>query len=148
MKQLAYGAALAMLACPVLADDALTISDLGKHAELTAAFDKMAEGHTIPDWVRGGAVGSPAEMAAFDGREYLVFSGCKQHDCGANQVALLYDPKGGVMYGLLVEGNPEKAQSLTWLNIGGNAESIDGRTVLFAATTGSLANHPDAFDYR
>ena len=30
---------------------------------------------------------------------------------------------------------------------GGGAESIDGRTILYAALTGSLDNHPQAFNY-
>ena len=33
------------------------------------------------------------------------------------------------------------------LVIGGGAESIDGRTILYAALTGSLDNHPQAFNY-
>lgn len=37
-------------------------------------------------------------------------------------------------------------ENLTWLNVS-NALSIDGKTVLFAALSGSLENHPDAFNY-
>ena len=43
-----------------------------------------------------------------------------------------------------VSGTVER---LTWLGIGGGAESIDGRTILYAALTGSLDNHPQAFNY-
>ncbi len=34
-----------------------------------------------------------------------------------------------------------------WLNVS-DALSIDGKTVLFAALSGSLDNHPDAFNYQ
>ncbi|EOQ1650832.1 Ivy family C-type lysozyme inhibitor, partial [Escherichia coli] len=36
---------------------------------------------------------------------------------------------------------------LTWLNVN-DALSIDGKTVLFAALTGSLENHPDGFNFK
>ena len=49
---------------------------------------------------------------------------------------------------LSVAGPTEGAEKLTWLNIGGGSESIDGRTILYAALTGSLENHPDAFNYK
>jgi hypothetical protein len=35
---------------------------------------------------------------------------------------------------------------LTWLTIGGGDESIDGRTILYAALTGSLENHRGQFN--
>ncbi|UMX74970.1 hypothetical protein MJ559_08690 [Klebsiella pneumoniae] len=38
-------------------------------------------------------------------------------------------------------------EKLTWLNVS-DALSIDGKTVLFAALSGSLDNHPDAFNYQ
>ncbi|HFU4245985.1 TPA: hypothetical protein ACH5ZM_003785, partial [Escherichia coli] len=38
-------------------------------------------------------------------------------------------------------------QKLTWLNVN-DALSIDGKTVLFAALTGSLENHPDGFNFK
>lgn len=37
-------------------------------------------------------------------------------------------------------------EKLTWLNVSDEL-SIDGKTVLFAALSGSLQNHPDAFNY-
>lgn len=141
-------AGLLALTSTAFAENSLTLADLGQDQALTAAFDQMAQGQEIPEWVRGGAVTSPAGHAAFDGKNYVVLTGCKQNECAANQIALLYQPEAGEMFGLLVTGEQTVQQQLTWLNIGGDAESIDGRTILFAATTGSLDNHPDAFDYR
>ena len=39
--------------------------------------------------------------AAFDGKEWLVMSACKAHDCAAHRIAVLYDPKDGAMHGVL-----------------------------------------------
>ncbi|HGF2559028.1 TPA: C-lysozyme inhibitor, partial [Escherichia coli] len=38
-------------------------------------------------------------------------------------------------------------EKLTWLNVN-DALSIYGKTVLFAALTGSLENHPDGFNFK
>ncbi|MGL5500582.1 MAG: Ivy family C-type lysozyme inhibitor, partial [Plesiomonas shigelloides] len=50
--------------------------------------------------------------------------------------------------GVLSRSNEDgTAQQLTWLNVSDDL-SIDGKTVLFAALSGSLANHPDSFNYQ
>lgn len=132
-----------------LAQDAAgpTLADLGKDQALTAAFDRMADGHPMPEWLRGPSVTTPAQRVSFGGKDYLAMTACKQHDCAANQMAMLYAPDSGEAYGLLAVHDGKGSELLTWLNIGGGAESIDGRTILYAALTGSLANHPDAFAY-
>ncbi|EBO4819403.1 C-lysozyme inhibitor, partial [Salmonella enterica] len=38
-------------------------------------------------------------------------------------------------------------EKLQWLNISDDL-SIDGKTVLLAALTGSLENHPDSFNFK
>lgn len=40
-----------------------TLADLGKDQALTAAFDKMAEGHPMPEWLRTEAVTTPAQRS-------------------------------------------------------------------------------------
>lgn len=138
---------LAMAATPVLAQDGPSLADLGSDAALAADFDKMAQGASIPDWVRGAAVTTPAQTAQFDGKDWQVMSACKQHDCGAHQIAVIRSADGA-MHGVLSElAEDGSSQTLTWLNMTGGAETIDGRTVLFAALSGSLANHPEAFNY-
>ncbi|WP_017997764.1 Ivy family c-type lysozyme inhibitor [Paracoccus sp. N5] len=148
LSVLTLGAALGL--GPALAQEAAgpSLADLGQDQALTAAFDKMAEGHPMPEWLRGAAVTTPAQKVSFGGKDYLAMTACKQHDCAANQLAMLYAPDSGEAYGLLSVQDGKGAELLTWLNIGGNAESIDGRTILYAALTGSLANHPEAFDYK
>lgn len=147
--KLLLAATLALGAQTALAEDALpTLADLEQNAELKASFDKLTKDQDLPEWVLDGMSTSPTQKVSFDGKEYLAMSGCKPHDCGGNQFALLYQPESHDAYGLLALGDPEKKQELTWLNIGGNAESIDGRTLLYAVTTGSIANHADSFAYK
>lgn len=131
-----------------MAQDSLpSFADLGQDKTLTAAFDKLAEGQTLPEWLRDGAVTMPGQKVGFGGKEYVAVTACKQHDCAANQFAMIYAPEGGDAFGLLSTHESDAVENLLWLGIGGNAESIDGRTILYAALTGSLANHPDAFNY-
>ncbi|AGT11286.1 Ivy family c-type lysozyme inhibitor [Paracoccus aminophilus] len=125
-----------------------TLADLSTNSEMRASFDKMATGWTVPDWVLSGPVTSPSQMVQFGGKEYLVMTGCKKHDCGNNQIAVLYQKTDKVMFGLLLRADSaDGPQTLNWMGMGGNAETVDGRTILYAATTGSLANHPKSFDY-
>ncbi len=125
----------------------LTLADLGKDEALTAAVEKMAEGHQLPGWLREGAVVTPGQKVGFGGKEYLAMTACQQHDCAENQMAVLYAPDGGAAYGVLSVRDGEGAELLTWLGMAGGPETIDGRTILYAALTGSLANHPEAFVY-
>lgn len=114
-----------------------------------SAFKAMAEGHRLPDWINGKTVESPGHEVMFGGEKVYVMSTCKQHDCGVEQIAVMYDPGKKIMYGLLLLADPEtRAERLTWMNLGASSEAIDGRTILYAALTGSLENHPDAFDYK
>ena len=126
-----------------------TMSAIAGDRAASAAFGAMKQGHALPAWVTRGGTESPATTVSFGGHDVHVMTACKQHDCGTERIAVLYDPLKKVMYGVLsVSGPKEGAQRLTWLNIGGGNESIDGRTILYAALTGSLENHPDAFNYK
>ncbi|HBC5886972.1 TPA: C-lysozyme inhibitor, partial [Escherichia coli] len=56
--------------------------------------------------------------------------------------------KSNQMTGLFSTIDEKTSQEkLTWLNVN-DALSIDGKTVLFAALTGSLENHPDGFNFK
>lgn len=143
---------MTLAALPALAGDnppALpTLAQLDKDQSMTAAFDAMTVNRTAPDWLRKAAVTSPTHEVGFDGKSWLAMSACKAHDCGAHKIAVIYDPKANVMYGVLSDSSEDAAEEkLTWLNMGGGAETIDGRTILYAALTGSLENHPKGFDY-
>ncbi|MFK0167124.1 Ivy family c-type lysozyme inhibitor [Rhizobium sp. NPDC090279] len=113
------------------------------------AFEEMAKGHALPEWVRGGSTDSETVKLAFDGNEVYVMSGCKRHDCIAEKMAVIYNPKGNIMYGVFATWDEKTStEKLIWLNIGGGEESMDGKTILYAALTGSLGNHPGAFNYK
>ncbi len=125
-----------------------SLADLTADEKMEAAFDDMAGDVELPDWVKSKAVTSPGQRVSFDGKEYLAMTGCEQHQCGAHKIAVLYEEQSGTMYGLLsAEDEESGSETLTWLNIGGGPESIDGKTLLFAAVTGSIENHPEDFQY-
>ncbi len=130
-------------------DHPTTFREFASNPAASAAFKAMAQGHRLPDWIYGKTVESPRHEIMFGGDKVYVMSACKQHDCGSEQIAVMYDPGKKIMYGVLLVADPEtRAERLTWMNLGGGNETIDGRTILYAALTGSLGNHPDAFDYK
>lgn len=149
MKLTRFLASLPLLAMTVLPGSALELlpsfADIATDTEMSSAFDQMAKGHELPDWVFDGVVGSSGRMVSFDGKFYLALSGCQQHNCGASAMAVLYNSDDKVMYGVIATQLSDDQERLEWLNIGGGAESIDGRTLLYAALTGSLSNHPQEF---
>ena len=63
-------------------------------------------------------------------------------------IAVIWSEKSKQMSGVYsVVDEKTDQEKLTWLNVS-DALSIDGKTVLFAALSGSLDNHPDAFNYQ
>ena len=140
--------ALTGLGTAAIAQDAPSLADLGSDSALAAAFKKMSGSVKMPEWISTGIVTTPSQKVSFDGKEWIAMSGCKPHDCAAEQIAVIYSPASGEMFGVLSQMPDEnQPQTLRWLNMQGGAETIDGRTILFAALTGSLANHPEAFNY-
>lgn len=130
-------------------DNPTTFREIAANPTAAAAFKAMAEGHRLPDWVHGKTVESPGHEVMFGGEKVYVMSACKQHDCGSERIAVMYDPGKKIMYGLISSIDQETiSEKLAWLNIGPGNEAIDGRTILYAALTGSLENHPDAFNYK
>lgn len=148
---IAAGLALASAASIAQNSDAAantqwSFSTIAKDVQARHAFEAMARGHQLPGWVKKGVVESPAIKVDMDGRNYLVMQACKPHQCASQQIAVMYAPAQGTMYGVLL-GRNGASEKLTWLNIGGGSESIDGKTILYAALTGSLSNHPQAFQF-
>ncbi|RWR13301.1 C-lysozyme inhibitor [Sinirhodobacter populi] len=125
--------------------DPVTLSTYLRDPSWTERFDTMFGNSAKPDWVQG-ATESEAVAVTLNGQPYEVLLACKKHDCGNHQLAVLFDKDA--MYGLHFEttdNSPE--EELIWLNIGGGPESIDGKTILYAAITGSLFNHPELFTF-
>lgn len=139
--------AIAFLAASThaMAQTDMTLDGLAKKEP--AAFSQMVKGHNLPAWIKSGGTGSPARTVKLGAEVYQVLSACKPHDCAAERFAVLWSEKSGEMSGLYSAVDEKTAQeTLTWLNVG-DERSIDGKTVLFAALSGSLENHPDAFNY-
>lgn len=147
LKAITAIAALVM-ASSALAQSDVTISSLAKGDTTKAAFNQMVKGHKLPAWVSNGGTFSPAKTVTLGDESWQVLSACKPHDCGAERVAVLWSEKSHQMSGVFSTVDEKNSQEkLTWLNVSDEL-SIDGKTVLFAALSGSLENHPDAFNYK
>lgn len=139
--------ALAILAASAnaMAQDEITLNSLAKKEP--AAFNQMLKGHHLPGWINSGGTATPARTVKLGDDVYQVFSVCKPHDCAAERLAVLWSGKASQMSGLFSTVDEKTSQEkLTWLNVSDKL-SIDGKTVLFAALSGSLENHPEAFNY-
>ncbi len=133
------------LATSAYANDELTISQLAVGQDTKAEFQKMKADKVLPEWVTQGGTGSPGQKVSIAGHQYLVLTSCKPHDCGSQQIAVLYSTSTKKMAGVFSSADEKTGtETLQWLNIPDDL-SIDGKTVLFAALTGSLDNHPDSF---
>lgn len=72
------------------------------------------------DWLVNYGTASPAQKVEVDNSEYLVFFGCKPHNCPSQSYAVIYEPKEKKMLaGALVTNNYEgqniKSSEITWL---------------------------------
>lgn len=147
MKKTIIAAAAMLMSAGAFAADNLTVSDLATNKDSKAAFSKMVKGHKLPAWVSKGGTSTPAKTVKIGDTEYQVLSACKPHNCSAERVAVLWSEKSQTMSGLFSAVNEKSdKETLTWLNVG-DALSIDGKTVLYSALSGSLENHPDAFNF-
>lgn len=147
MKKTIIAAAAMLMSAGAFAADNLTASDLATNKDSKAAFSKMVKGHKLPAWVSKGGTSTPAKTVKIGDTEYRVLSACKPHNCSAERVAVLWSAKSQTMSGLFSTVNDKtNKETLTWLNVG-DALSIDGKTVLYSALTGSLENHPNAFNF-
>ncbi|WP_241571620.1 Ivy family c-type lysozyme inhibitor [Rosenbergiella nectarea] len=124
-----------------------TFSDLVKTPEGGKALAALISHQHLPNWIKTGGVESPAQTVTVKGNDYQVYAICKPHNCGNQQFAVLYSAKLKQMSGLYLQTNEKShRETLQWLNVSDEL-SIDGKTILYAATTGSLSNHPTAFNY-
>lgn len=150
MKKARITLFLSVLALSVsaFAQDDLTIKDLASDKNTQPAFEKMVGNQNLPAWVTQGGTDSQTKHVEIGGDKYLVLSACKPHDCASQSIAVLYSAEQKKLTGVLSTINEKNMdQELRWLNIPDEL-SIDGRTVLFAALTGSLDNHPDNFNFK
>ncbi|EIR5453314.1 Ivy family C-type lysozyme inhibitor [Salmonella enterica] len=136
------------LATSAYAQDELTISKLAVDQDTKAEFQKMAANQHLPKWVTQGGTDSQGQKVNIAGNQYLVLTSCKPHDCSSQRIAVLYATATKKIAGVFSSVEEKTGnEKLKWLNLPDDL-SIDGKTVLFAALTGSLDNHPDSFNFK
>lgn len=140
---MAFAIMLGLSACA--AAQAPSFHDLLKNSAWQTRFATLFTQISPPKWLET-ATETPARAVTLNGKRYQVRLVCKQHDCGNHQLALLYNRD--TMLGLLVSSKDNSpTQTLTWLNfdkkLADDALAIDGKTLLYAAISGSLFNHPN-----
>lgn len=136
------------LATSAYAQDELTISKLAVGQDTKAEFQKMVTNRHLPKWVTQGGTDSQGQKVNIAGNQYVVLTSCKPHDCGSQRIAVLYATATKRIAGVFSSVDDKTGnEKLQWLNIPDDL-SIDGRTVLLAALTGSLDNHPNSFNFK
>lgn len=145
MLKKTLGSVTLLLTINAFAGSPATFSDLTVKEATKALFKKMVNNQKLPKWAMTGGTDSGKLTIHLNGNEYQIFSSCKPHQCGLEQIAVLYSPKAQIMTGVFAKNTGrDTQQKLVWLNVPSEL-TIDGKTVLFATLTGSLANHPDWF---
>ncbi|NIA76728.1 C-lysozyme inhibitor [Providencia rettgeri] len=135
------------LATSAYAQGELTISKLAVNQDTKTEFHKMVVNQHLPKWVTQGGTNSQTQKVNIAGNQYLVLTSCKPHDCSSQRISVLYATATKKIAGVFSSVDEKTGnEKLQWLNIPDNL-SIDGKTVLFAALTGSLDNHPDSFNF-
>lgn len=135
------------LATSAYAQDELTTSKLALDPDTKAEFQIMAVNQHLPKWVIQGGTNSQVQKVSIAGNQYLVLTSCKPHECGSQRIAVLFSTATKKLAGAFSSVDETTGnEKLQWLNIPDDL-SIDGKTVLFAALTGSLDNHPDSFNF-
>ncbi|ANI31859.1 C-lysozyme inhibitor [Yersinia entomophaga] len=130
------------------AQDELTYSKLMMNPDIKTEFKKMIGKQKLPKWVTEGGTYSPGYNVEIGGNKYVVMTSCKPHDCASQRIAVLYSPESKRLAGVFsTTDEMETNQKLQWLSIPDEL-SIDGKTILFAALTGSLDNHPNSFNLK
>lgn len=104
--------------------------DLLKRPQFRASFDGLFKGEQNVDaWVlefqrTGNGVADVSKRVPIDGRTYIGSTVCKPHDCGANQLHVLFTEDGAGASAVLVSprgrrwfGNPTDAQRAVLLRL-------------------------------
>lgn len=147
MKRALITLAFCCSALSAYAAEPLTISKLATDKVTADPFKTMIGDHSLPLWVSQGGTSSANQHVTIDGKSYTVLHSCKPHDCATESIAILYAPNSKKLAGVFSEVDTQTTQQkLTWFNVGDDLP-IDGKTVLFAALSGSLDNHPDSFNF-
>jgi hypothetical protein len=87
--------------------------DLLKQQTYLSAWKAMLAGETVPAWVGKYAKtfdgpSSPSKTVSVGGESDTLAWVCKAHDCGDNQLHVLFSPDGKRAWGLLVTGGQRR----------------------------------------
>ncbi|CAI3935288.1 Ivy family C-type lysozyme inhibitor [Commensalibacter papalotli (ex Botero et al. 2024)] len=130
------------------AQDEVTINKLATNQNTKKALEKIVADQHLPKWITQAGTVSPTQKVKIKGNQYLVMTSCKPHDCNSQKVAFIYEPTTKKIAGVFSSMNEKDgSEKLKWLSVPDNL-SIDGKTILFAALTGSLDNHPNDFNFK
>jgi hypothetical protein len=98
-------------AAPALAqDDGPYLFDLMKQPRYAMAWKGMLVGETAPPWVNSftkslNGTSAPSTTVSVGGEPYLLGWVCKPHDCGGNELYVLFAPGARQAWGLLISGD-------------------------------------------
>lgn len=87
------------LATPALAQNGTYTVELAHSPKFAKAYQEMTH---LPAWVTGtDAVSVPTKSITLAGHSYIVGHVCKPHDCGDNQLEIVFSDNGKAAWGLL-----------------------------------------------
>ena len=92
-----------------LAEEKPYLHDLLKTDTYLAAWNGMLASETVPSWVKtlkGPA--TPATAVSVGGQAYTLAWLCKAHDCGDNQLYVLFSPDASKAWGLLIVAGDQR----------------------------------------
>jgi hypothetical protein len=103
-------------AAPALAQNdpnAPYLFDLMKQPAYLAAWKGMVAGETVPPWVVTfektlNGTATPSKQVPVGGEPYTLAWVCKPHDCGDNQLYVLFAPGARQAWGLLVSAGNKR----------------------------------------
>ena len=95
------------------AEEGPYLFDLLKQQTYLAAWKAMLAGETVPAWVGKYATtfdgpSSPSKQVSVGSETYTLAWVCKAHDCGDNQLHVLFSPDGKQAWGLLITGQQRR----------------------------------------
>jgi hypothetical protein len=105
-------------ASALAADPMVTTDDLLKNAKFKSAYVAALGPRAKERWLAAMSNSALVRNVSIGGAVYQVATPCKPHDCGDNNLLLLYAPASGAVHGKLYEkgkttwiGSPDAAMS-------------------------------------
>ncbi|MGV4877872.1 Ivy family c-type lysozyme inhibitor [Acetobacter indonesiensis] len=87
------------LATPAMAQDGPYTADMAQKPKFAKAYQNMTQ---LPTWVKATvSVSVPTKPVTVSGKTYTVGHLCKPHDCGDNQLDVIFSNDGKASWGLL-----------------------------------------------